>query len=191
MLTTCTIMMAIGHSQVTFCVRTMPMSYTNPVDAAFAYSLYFGTLLPVNIIIKSPEFVIHSPHPYKWRSKEDPTIVEVLAQRDSKLLVSLWEPQHNWDPLRCLKSQEIPKNLSQDANETYMLLWHAPKNPWDKQKHPYSDMALHHDIFHYHQDWTDIDEGWLYGEWESGPWHGFHTKEKAFGAYGWVCQISW
>ena len=41
-----------------------------------------------------------------------------------------------------------------------------------------------------HQDWTDIDEGWLYGEWETGPWHGFHTKEKEFGAYGWVTTLS-
>ena len=37
-----------------------------------------------------------------------------------------------------------------------------------------------------HQDWTDIDEGWLYGEWETGPWWGFHTKEKAYATYGWV-----
>ena len=36
------------------------------------------------------------------------------------------------------------------------------------------------------QDWTDIDEGWLYGEWETGPWWGFHTKEKAYATYGWV-----
>ena len=35
------------HPQVSICVRTMPMTFTNPVDAAFAYSLYFGTLLPV------------------------------------------------------------------------------------------------------------------------------------------------
>ena len=36
------------------------------------------------------------------------------------------------------------------------------------------------------QDWTDIAEGWIYGEWETGPWWGFHTKEKAFATYGWV-----
>ena len=41
------------HPQVTFCVRTMALTFTNPVDAAFAYSLYFGTLLPVDLIIKS------------------------------------------------------------------------------------------------------------------------------------------
>ena len=29
----------------------MALSYTNPVDAAFAYSLFFGTLLPVALII--------------------------------------------------------------------------------------------------------------------------------------------
>ena len=28
------------------------------------------------------------------------------------------------------------------------------------------------------QDWTDMDEGWLYGEWETGPWWAFHTKVK-------------
>ena len=39
------------------------------------------------------------------------------------------------------------------------------------------------------QDWTDVDEGWFFGEWESGPWHGYRTKEKAFGAYGWVSLI--
>ena len=37
--------------KVTLCVRTMALTYTNPVDAAFAYSLYFGTLLPVALII--------------------------------------------------------------------------------------------------------------------------------------------
>ena len=26
------------------------------------------------------------------------------------------------------------------------------------------------------QDWTDMDEGWLYGEWETGPWWAFHDK---------------
>ena len=26
------------------------------------------------------------------------------------------------------------------------------------------------------QDWSDMDEGWLYGEWETGPWWAFHTK---------------
>lgn len=41
------------------------------------------------------------------------------------------------------------------------------------------------------QDWTDIYEGWLYGEWETGPWEGFHTKEKAVGAYGWVRRTPW
>ena len=41
------------------------------------------------------------------------------------------------------------------------------------------------------QDWTDIYEGWLYGEWETGPWEGFHTKEKAVGAYGWVRRTAW
>ena len=41
-----------------------------------------------------------------------------------------------------------------------------------------------------HQDWTDIDEGWLYGEWETGPWWGFHTKEKAYATYGWVSMGS-
>ena len=40
----------------------------------------------------------------------------------------------------------------------------------------------------YHQDWTDLDEGWLYGDWETGGWLGFSTKEKAFGTYGWVCK---
>merc|ERR1719234_1505902 len=31
-----------------------------------------------------------------------------------------------------------------------------------------------------------MDEGWLYGEWETGPWWAFHTKEKAVGSYGWL-----
>ena len=54
--------------------------------------------------------------------------------------------------------------------------------------HPKSDLTWQFLIIisDHHKDWTDVDEGWLYGEWESGPWHGFHTKEKAFGAYGWV-----
>ena len=30
------------------------------------------------------------------------------------------------------------------------------------------------------QDWSDMDEGWLYGEWETGPWWAFHTKVLAF-----------
>ena len=30
------------------------------------------------------------------------------------------------------------------------------------------------------QDWTDMDEGWLYGEWETGPWWAFHTKVYPF-----------
>ena len=41
-------------------------------------------------------------------------------------------------------------------------------------------------IINLFQDWSDVDEGWFFGEWESGPWHGYRTKEKAFGAYGWV-----
>ena len=52
-------------------------------------------------------------------------------------------------------------------------------------------MALHqipNAMYHHHQDWTDLDEGWLYGEWETGPWLGFSTKDKAFGTYGWVCK---
>ena len=40
------------------------------------------------------------------------------------------------------------------------------------------------------EDWTDVYEGWLYGEWETGPWWGFHTKEKAFATYGWVSSPS-
>ena len=53
-------------------------------------------------------------------------------------------------------------------------------------------MALHQIantmcIVHRHQDWTDINEGWLYGEWETGPWLGLRQKDKAFGTYGWVC----
>ena len=29
---------------------------------------------------------------------------------------------------------------------------------------------------HNAQDWSDMDEGWLYGEWETGPWWAFHDK---------------
>ena len=87
-------------------MRTMALTFTNPVDAAFAYSLYFGTLLPVDLIVKS--------------SSRKPPIISPIIISD------------------------------------------------------------------HHKDWTDVDEGWFYGEWETGPWHGFHTKEKAFGAYGWV-----
>ena len=36
------------------------------------------------------------------------------------------------------------------------------------------------------QDWTDLDEGWMFGQWESGPWLGYHTKNNSFGSYGWV-----
>ena len=28
----------------------------------------------------------------------------------------------------------------------------------------------------FEQDWSDMDEGWLYGEWETGPWWAFHDK---------------
>ena len=36
------------------------------------------------------------------------------------------------------------------------------------------------------QDWTDLDEGWMFGQWESGPWLGYHSKKNTFGSYGWV-----
>ena len=36
------------------------------------------------------------------------------------------------------------------------------------------------------QDWTNLDEGWMFGRWESGPWLAYHTKRNAFGRYGWV-----
>ena len=26
------------------------------------------------------------------------------------------------------------------------------------------------------QDWSDVDEGWLYGQWETGPWWAQHDK---------------
>ena len=26
----------------------------------------------------------------------------------------------------------------------------------------------------------------MYGQYETGPWIGYHTKEKAHGVYGWV-----
>ena len=38
------------------------------------------------------------------------------------------------------------------------------------------------------QDWTDMDEGWLYGEWETGPWWAFHTKVKD-GSRELICHI--
>ena len=34
------------------------------------------------------------------------------------------------------------------------------------------------------QDWLEPTEGWFYGEWETGPWIGFKTAEKAEGSYG-------
>lgn len=34
------------------------------------------------------------------------------------------------------------------------------------------------------QDWLEPAEGWFYGEWETGPWIGFKTAEKAEGSYG-------
>ena len=34
------------------------------------------------------------------------------------------------------------------------------------------------------QDWSGIEQGWIYGEWETGPWWGFRTKEKEAGKYG-------
>ena len=42
------------------------------------------------------------------------------------------------------------------------------------------DVAL--DIFL--EDWDGLEEGWLYGEWETGPWVGFRTKDKPLGALG-------
>jgi len=39
----------------------------------------------------------------------------------------------------------------------------------------------------YLDDWTELKEGFFYGEWETGPWWGYKTKEKtAAGSYGWV-----
>jgi len=35
-------------------------------------------------------------------------------------------------------------------------------------------------------DWSELDEGFLYGEWETGPWWGYRTKGKAPASYGWV-----
>jgi hypothetical protein len=34
------------------------------------------------------------------------------------------------------------------------------------------------------QDWLDMAEGWIYGEWETGPWIAFKTAEMAEGSYG-------
>lgn len=35
-------------------------------------------------------------------------------------------------------------------------------------------------------DWSELKEGFMYGEWETGPWWGYRTKDKAPAAYGWV-----
>ena len=55
----------------------------------------------------------------------------------------------------------------------------------------------HQSIFHTtyerhktsHQDWSGIEQGWIYGEWETGPWWGFRTKGKEAGKYGLVGSI--
>ena len=26
------------------------------------------------------------------------------------------------------------------------------------------------------QDWSDVEEGWFYGQWETGPWWAEHNK---------------
>ena len=31
-----------------------------------------------------------------------------------------------------------------------------------------------------------IDEGWIFGEWETGPWLGFRSTEKEAGSYSWL-----
>ena len=36
------------------------------------------------------------------------------------------------------------------------------------------------------KDWSGIEQGWIYGEWETGPWWGFRTKDKEAGKYGLV-----
>ena len=36
-------------TQVTICIRTMHYTFTNPVVSSYAFSLYFGSLLPVSI----------------------------------------------------------------------------------------------------------------------------------------------
>ena len=38
----------------------------------------------------------------------------------------------------------------------------------------------------FHKDWSGIEQGWIYGEWETGPWWGFRTKDKEAGKYGLV-----
>ena len=39
------------------------------------------------------------------------------------------------------------------------------------------------------KDWSGIEQGWIYGEWETGPWWGFRTKDKEAGKYGLVGSI--
>ena len=34
--------------------------------------------------------------------------------------------------------------------------------------------------------WFGIDEGWIFGEWETGPWLGFRSTEKEAGSYSWL-----
>ena len=36
------------------------------------------------------------------------------------------------------------------------------------------------------QGWFGIDEGWIFGEWETGPWLGFRSTEKEAGSYSWL-----
>ena len=40
------------------------------------------------------------------------------------------------------------------------------------------------------KDWSGIEQGWIYGEWETGPWWGFRTKDKEAGKYGLVGSIN-
>ena len=40
------------------------------------------------------------------------------------------------------------------------------------------------------QDWGGMEQGWLYGEWETGPWWGHRTKEKDAGKYGSLSSLT-
>ena len=57
-LTCCT----LYSTKVTVCIRTMHYTYTNPVVSSYAFSFYFGSLLPVSIIYQLDIILIFVCH---------------------------------------------------------------------------------------------------------------------------------
>ena len=75
----------------------------------------------------------------------------------------------------------LPENLSlhfclPKVRLCLRLLFWIP-SPGKDNANDIDQSKFKHDMLeHYEQDWSDMDEGWLYGEWETGPWWAFHDK---------------